>query len=263
MTRTRVITALAALAATLAVIATLGGILGQERGEPLPFTTARGESLELFGRGLYRYDALFSGANHRAQDIVVLVLGVPALAVAAFLARRGSRRGRLLLTLRQIARVDLDVLARRQLPYRAAGLLMLVGGAVTLVVWALPLVSAQLAGAPPDHLDHNTTMVTDALDLAFITPGAVVAGLLLLRRRPLGIAVAMPLLGIIVLLLPLIAGGTISQLAAGIRFTPAEIGGPIAGFGLLGVAATALLTVIIRRAGEAPGRVEEPSRGRA
>jgi hypothetical protein len=294
MTRTRVITAIAALAAVLTVVATLGGILGQESGEPLPFTTARGESVELFGRGLYRYDSLFSGANFRAQDIVVLALGVPALAVAAFLARRGSRRGRLLLaaafgalgyvyasmalmaafnpfflayvgilsasvfglllTLREIERVDLDVLERRPLPYRAAGWLMLLGGAVTLVVWALPLVTAQLAGVPPDHLDHNTTMVTDALDLAFITPGAVVAGLLLLRRRPLGIAVAMPLFGIIVLLLPLIAGGTLSQLAAGIAFTPAEIVGPIAGFGLLGVAATALLIAIIRRAGDPQGR---------
>ena len=130
---------------------------------------------------------------------------------------------------------------------------MLTSGAVTVAVWLLPLLTAQLAGNPPDHLDHNTTMVTDALDLAVITPGAIIAGVLLLRRRPLGVIVAMPLLGIIVLLLPLIVGGTISQLAAGIEFTPAEIVGPIAGFGLLAVAGTTLLTVIVHRAADPLG----------
>jgi hypothetical protein len=270
------------------VAATLGGILSQDTGNAIPFTSARGESVELFGHGLYRYDSLFSGANYRAQDVVVLVFGVPALGTAAFLAQRGSRRGRLLLaaafgavtyvyasmalmaainpfflvyvailsaslfglvlTLRSIEQHDLEALGARPLPYRAGAAFMLVSGAVTLLVWVLPLLVAQLAGEPPDLLDHYTTMVTEALDLAFITPGAVVSGLLLLRRRPIGVALAMPLLGIIVLLIPLIVGGTISQLAAGIEFTPGEIVGPIAGFGLLGAAGATLLTVIVHRA---------------
>lgn len=293
MTRTRIITALAALAAALTVAATLGGILSQQTGPPVPFTSVRSEPVELFGHGLYRYDSLFSGANYRAQDIVVLVLGVPALGLAAVLAQRESRRGRLLLaaafgalayvyasmalmaafnpfflvyvailstslfglvlTLRTLEDHDAATLERRPLPYRSGGVFMLTSGAVTVAVWLLPLLTAQLAGNPPDHLDHNTTMVTDALDLAVITPGAIIAGVLLLRRRPLGVIVAMPLLGIIVLLLPLIVGGTISQLAAGIEFTPAEIVGPIAGFGLLAVAGTTLLTVIVHRAADPLG----------
>lgn len=303
MTRTTTTTALAALAAALTVAATLGGILSQQTGQPVPFTSVRGEPVELFGHGLYRYDSLFSGANFRAQDIVVLVLGVPALVVAAVLAQRGSRRGRLLLaaafgalayvyasmalmaafnafflvyvatlstslfglvlTLRALEDADTRALEARPLPYRSGGVFMLTGGAVTVAVWLLPLLTAQLTGTPPDHLDHSTTMVTDALDLALITPGTVIAGVLLLRRHPLGVIVAMPLLGIIVLLLPLIVAGTISQLAAGIAFTPAEIVGPIAGFGLLAVAGTTLLTVIVHRAADPredrPGGLETTS----
>lgn len=287
MSRTTIVTALAALVAALTVAATLGGILSQEPGDPVPFTTVRGEQVDLFGHGLYRYDSLFSGANFRAQDLVVLAVAVPALGSAALLAHRGSRPGRLLLaaafgalayvyasmafmaafnpfflayvailsgslfglalTVRAIEETDREALRAAAMPWRAASLFMLAGGAVTLVVWLVPLLSAQLAGNPPDHLDHTTTMVTDALDLAVITPGAVACGLLLWRRRPLGIALAMPLLGTIVLLLPLIVGGTISQVAAGIEYTPAEVVGPIAGFGLLGVAGTGLLVAIVRR----------------
>jgi hypothetical protein len=57
----------------------------------------------------------------------------------------------------------------------------------------------------------------------------------------------MPLLATIVMLLPLITGGTISQIQAGIEFTPAEIVGPIAGFAVLGVAGISVLVAILRR----------------
>jgi hypothetical protein len=298
VTRTAAIVTLAALAAALTLAAALGGILSQQPGQPVAFTSARGEPVELFGHGLYRYDSLFSGANYRAQDLVMLVLGVPVLCTAAVLASRGSRRGRLLLaaafgavayvyasmalmaafnsyflvyvailstslcglvlTLVTLAEHDTDGLGGRPLPYRSGGIFLLAGGAVTLVVWLLPLLGAQLGGSPPEHLDHYTTMVTDALDLALITPGAVIAGVLLLRRLPLGMILAMPLLGIIVLLLPLIVGGTVSQVAAGIEFTPAELVGPIAGFGLLGVAGTILLAVAVHRAADPVVRQAPP-----
>lgn len=282
---------LSVLVAVLAVVATVGGIALQAPGESVSSTSARGEAVELFGRGLYRYDSLILGANFRAQDIVTLGLGVPVLVVAIVLYRRGSLRGGLLLAgmlgfflyeyssmalmsafndfflvyvaamsaslfgliliLRSLEeRSTLDSL-EGSMPWRSAAVFMFAGGAITFFVWLLPLAGAQIRGEVPNHLDHYSTMVTEALDLAIITPSTFVCGTLLARRRPLGFVYAMPLLGTIVMLLPLIAGGTISQIEAGIAFTPAEIIGPISGFAVLGVGGLALLVAVLRGA---PGK---------
>jgi hypothetical protein len=89
-------------------------------------------------------------------------------------------------------------------------------------------------------------MVTDAIDLAVITPTTIVAGALILRRNPVGYLVAFPLLGLIVMLLPAIVLMTVFQVQASVVFTPGEIVGPIAGFGVLGLFATWVIVAILR-----------------
>ncbi|MBE9171522.1 hypothetical protein IQ238_29940 [Pleurocapsales cyanobacterium LEGE 06147] len=53
--------------------------------------------MEIYGRGLYRYDTLFIGAGNRGTDAVTLFLGIPLLIFCIWLYRRGSLRGALLL----------------------------------------------------------------------------------------------------------------------------------------------------------------------
>jgi hypothetical protein len=88
-------------------------------------------------------------------------------------------------------------------------------------------------------------MVTDALDLAIITPSALLAGVLLRRRDPLGYLIATVLLVLLLILAPAIIAQTISQIAAGIDFTPGEVIGPIAGFIVLGAIAARCLTGVL------------------
>ena len=88
--------------------------------------------------------------------------------------------------------------------------------------------------------------MTYSLDLAVVAPSAALAGLLVRRREPLGYLMAAPLLVIIVLLLPTISLSTALQAAAGISFTPAEIIGPVAVFGVLGVVGARLLCRLLR-----------------
>src|SRR5688500_15318975 len=61
-------------------------------------TTPRGESVQLYGRGIYRYDSLLIGSGFRGADAATLAVAVPLLVVAIHLYRRGSLRGGLLLT---------------------------------------------------------------------------------------------------------------------------------------------------------------------
>ena len=73
-----------------------------------------------------------------------------------------------------------------------------------------------------------STPVTTALDLAVITPAAVLAGALILRFVALGYLLAVSLLVLEVMLAPLLAAQTASQLWAGVSFSAGQIVGPIA-----------------------------------
>jgi hypothetical protein len=289
-TTANIVVVLALATALLAAVAAGAGMFGPRAGEPFEFVAVRGETARIDGRGLYRYDSVFTAAGYRAQDTVTLALGLPLLLVSAVLARRGSRRAALLLTgafgyalyvyasmalaaqynplfLVYVAAFSTSlfgmVLAiatfpRRALaadvsprvPWRGPAIFMAVAGALTAVVWLSPLVAALLEGRPPLLLGHSTTKVTDALDLAIITPATIVTAALLWRHDPLGVVVAFPLLILIVLLAPIIMLSTVYQIAVGVTFTTAEIIGPVSGFSVLGLVAIGLVVAIVRAVGE-------------
>jgi hypothetical protein len=296
MKTSRAVIRLALLTAVLGCVAAGIGLFQQDDGSAFSFITLRGETAEIYGQGLYRYDTLFIGAGFRGQDVVTLFLGVPLLLLSVLFYRLGSLRGALLLigmfayflyvyasmafsaaynslfliyivllstsffglvcTILSIDLRTLDSQFSDQLPRRAPAAFMVASGAVTLLVWLSPLVQALVQGSPPKLLDSYTTMVTYALDLAVITPATFISGMLILRRRPLGYVLAFPLLGIIVLLLPVIVAGTISQISSGVQFTPGEIIGPIAGFAMLGLLAIWIAFNILRNITEPEGTVD-------
>lgn len=106
--------------------------------------------------------------------------------------------------------------------------------------------AALLQGAPPARLDSYATPVTFALDLATITPATFLAGVLALRRDPRGYLIALCLRVLEAMLAPLIALQTVSQLSAGVAYTPGQIVGPMMGFVLLALLAIWMLVAILR-----------------
>lgn len=82
----------------LALVAAGAGLFWPFADQPYVFTTLRGETVTIVGRGLYRYETVGMAVQAQAQDLVTLVVGLPQLAVSALLAYRGSLRGRLLLS---------------------------------------------------------------------------------------------------------------------------------------------------------------------
>lgn len=272
--------------ALLAAIAAGTGLFLRDDGSPFTFTTLRGQSAQIFGQGLYRYDTLFIGAGFRGQDAVALFLGVPLLVISIILYQRGSVIGQLLLTgalgyflyvyasmalgaaynrlfllyviifsaslfafIQAYSWLNLDLIASQipaGMPRRGAAIFMLVAGLVTLVVWGAPLVAALIKDGAPDRMDSYTTMLTYALDLAVITPATFLCAILILRGEPSGYAIAVPLLTLIILLAPQIILSTIFQKSAGVPFTTGEMIGPVAGFVILGIIAAWLLVDILK-----------------
>jgi hypothetical protein len=275
------------LIVVLAVIAAGVGLFWQDGGAPFAFTTLRGQTAEIYGQGLYRYDSLLLGSGFKGQDIVTLFVSVPLLVLTTVLYHRGSLRGGLLLIgvltyllyayasmalgaaynnlflvyvalfsasffafVAVFTSIDLRSLPAStldRLPYRGPAALLFASGLVTLFVWGSPLVSALIRNEPVRLLDSYTTMVTYALDLALITPSCFVAGALLLRRHPLGYRIAFALLGLIVMLVFVIPLMTVYQVRAGVSFTSPEIIGPIGGFTILGLFAVWAMAAILAR----------------
>lgn len=279
---------LSSLVAALSAFAATVGIFVRGGSGPFPFMTLHGEVVQIYGRGLYRNDSLFTGSLNRGTDAALLLTAVPLLTVAIGWYRRGSLRGRLLLTgtlayflylyaslalgaaayndlfllyvvlfsaslfafilaFRSIDLGDLVARVSPRMPRRALGVFLLVSGGLTTVVWlGMGLLPAMLAGAAGRQLHGYTTYVTYALDLGVITPACFLAGVLLQHRAALGYVIACALLGILALLGPAFVAQLISQMAAGVTFTPGEIVGPIAGFGIIALIAIGLLVALLR-----------------
>lgn len=213
----------------LACIAASAGLFYQGGGQPYAITSFRGEAVQISGQGLYRWDTVSSAAQMRANDIVTLVLGLPLLAIALWLALRGSLRGRLLLTgtlgyflytymsmsvgtaynplfLAYVALwslslfafilcmlgFDLRTLPQRfapSLPRRSIAGVLFAAGAFLLLAWLARIAPTLLSGQVPP-LENTTTLFIQALDLALIVPLAILAAILLLWRSAWGYLLA-------------------------------------------------------------------------
>ncbi len=291
MTPSRTVVWLVRLIAALALVACLGGLFWPGGDGRFTATSVRGEQVELYGDGLYRFDTVFIAASSRATDVVTLVLGVPLLLVALLLYRRGSAAGGLLLagtlayflyvyasralgnaynglflvyialfstslyafflTVRSLELTALASRLRMEGPRRGLAGFLLVSAAVTALVWLAPLLGVLAQSDAPKYLDTYTTTVTDVLDLGVLVPTLIVAAVLVRRRAVLGYVLATVLLLLLLFVAATIILGTVFQLAAEVSFSPGEVVGPIAGFVVLAAIAARLLARLLRDAAAA------------
>jgi hypothetical protein len=97
MKQQTVLSWLVLLVAVLALVAAGFGLLTPGDGNLISFTTARGETVELWGRGLYKYDTPIGATGFTAADVITMFLAIPILLISFLMYRRGSVRGGLLL----------------------------------------------------------------------------------------------------------------------------------------------------------------------
>ncbi len=217
------------LIALLAFFAALTGLFYQTPGEPYAYTNHRGETVTINGHGLYYYDTVSTAAQERGNDIVTLLVGLPLLVISAWLAFRGSLRGRLLLTgtfgfflytymsmsmltsfnvlflvyvllfvlslyafVLSMMSFDLTTLSQHfsdQLPRRWIAGLLFAVAAFLSFAWLGRIAQPLLQNQIP-VLENATTMVIQAMDLALIVPLAIIAGILLLCHSAWGYLLA-------------------------------------------------------------------------
>jgi hypothetical protein len=283
-----------ALIAVLALLAAGVGLFWQDGGSPFSFTTLRGETVQMYGQGLYRYETLRDGIGNKGADLFILVVGVPLLMLFTLRYRHGSLSSGLLLMgtlayflynsasmtfgyaynslflvyLAQFSAslfafvlaftsFDLQALPAHfssRLPRRGiAGFLFAVGTSLILVWGVMSILPALLAGVAPELTGH-TTLPTHALDMGIIAPVAFFAGVLLLRRAPLGYLLAATLLIVSSVLGAAVLALSTAQLLAGV-LTAAETIVFVAPFVVLTAVGTWLTVVLFRNFSE-PARLQ-------
>lgn len=98
MKNKKTITTLVIFIALFALIATLTGILSSIGNNTCQYeyTSIHGQTVTIFGKGLYQHMSSDVAIQGIAQDFVTLFIGIPALLFALFLARKGTLKSKLL-----------------------------------------------------------------------------------------------------------------------------------------------------------------------
>jgi hypothetical protein len=299
MKTSKTVVRLSCLIIVLALVAAGTGLFWQDGGSPFAFTTLHGRTVQIYGQGLYHYDTVASAAQEQGQDAVTLFLGIPVLVLSLVLYRRGSLRGRLLLTgtlayflytyasmafytaynnlflvyvalfsaglfgfVLAFTSIDLQVLPAHfspRLPHRGVAGFLFAVGVFLLVSWLGLIVPPLLQGRVPAQLESTTTLVIQVLDLGIIVPVAFLSGVLLLRRVPLGYLLAATVLIKFLTLGAAVTAMVVGQLLAGV---PLGIG-DVAGFPILTLIGIGMTIMLLRNVSDAtPAQPVPPPAGR-
>lgn len=285
MKKSRSVIVMSILAALFALVQAGVGLFSQGGSGPFTFTTLHGAQVQMNGQGIYAYDTYFKAPVLRGTDAVTLFAALPLLVVALLLYRRGSLRGGLLLLgvlsyllynaasvamgvaynnifLVYIAyfsaclfafiltfnAIDTKELAARigpGFPRTGIAILMFFSGAALLAAWLGDILGPLFAGGVP-AIDSYTTEVTYVFDLGVIAPLAILTGILLLRRAPLGYKLSALILITLAIVGLMVSVQTVFQLQAGIDLTPGQIIGKSVSFILLALIAVWMIVLYFR-----------------
>ena len=88
---------LVAIITLCALVTAAVGLFTSGSGSRISFTTVRGETVEVWGQGLYKYDTPIGATGFTAADVITLLLAIPILVISLLSYRRGSLKGGLFL----------------------------------------------------------------------------------------------------------------------------------------------------------------------
>ncbi|MED4225205.1 hypothetical protein [Neobacillus cucumis] len=227
------------------------------------FKSIFGESVPIYGKGLYQHDSIAMATQAIAQDYVTLFLGIPLLIFALILTKRGLVKGRLLLTgilgyflytyasysflsmynpmflvyvmimsasffAFTITMMSMDIpslprVFKESLPVKFISGFLFVVSFVFGLMWLGKVVPSLINHTAPEGLEHYTTLIIQALDLGFVVPVGVLAATLLMKRKPFGYLLAAIITFKDTTLLTALTAMVILQVLTGIHINPVII----------------------------------------
>lgn len=226
----RIISLLVLCIAVLSLLAAAAGVFSDQGLGPYELETVRGQTVMIYGKGIYRHMSVEVAPQGIAQDVITMVLGIPLLILSLYLSGKGLLKGRLLLTgtlgyflvtylfylvmgmynelflvyvaltstsffgfilaLMSFDAQELKYHFNKKLPLRLVGGFLIFDAVAVGSLWLGIVVPPLLKGTIPVEVEHYTTLIVQGLDLGILLPAAFVSGVLLIRRKPLGYLLA-------------------------------------------------------------------------
>lgn len=214
----------------LSIMTSLMGIFAYQSASGPNFTSVFGETVQLFGNGIYARDSISVAVQGIASDYVTLCLMVPSTLFALFAMIRKSLRGTLVLAgllgyflytytsytflwmynplfivyVLQMSLsffafvlilIDVDVHRLRaailpKYPRLPLVVFLVVLSLLVAVMWLSRIVPSIASNSVPVGLEHYNTLVIQALDLAFVIPASFIAAWLLIKDQAWGYLLA-------------------------------------------------------------------------
>jgi hypothetical protein len=241
----------------LSIVATTYGIFSNQGKGESEYKSIFGETISIYGKGLYQHDSVTIASQAIAQDYVTLFLAIPLLLISLYAARKGLFKGRLLLTgtlgyflytyasytflsmYNSFFLIDVFLMSAsffaftlammsfdipklpsyfdKKFPNRFIGTFLLFVSIVFSIMWIGKVVPPLMKGTPPDGIEHYTTMVIQAMDLGFLVPVGILAGILLMKRNPFGYLLASVMITKDITMLTALSAMVVLQMVAGIK----------------------------------------------
>lgn len=184
--------------------------------------TISGQTINLYGRGVYKNDSLSMAVQAKGQDLVTLFFGVPFLLYSVKLNKKETLLGRFLLTgalayflyaytiycfaesynflfIGYVAIMGLSFYAfvscmttfklgrinenfNKKIPTKYLGISNIIFALLIGLNWVRRLAPAEVG----KYLDHYTTLPIQALDLGIVLPTIIFSAIMLMRRHSWG-----------------------------------------------------------------------------
>lgn len=226
----KTILALVLCIAALSLIATTLGIFSNQGPGEHEYVSIFGQTISIYGKGIYKNNSKTAAMQAIPQDIVTLAIGIPLLLVSLFLSRKDSIKSRLLLCgtlgyflitymmytfiaiynriflvyvllmsasffafILSLLAFDMETTKKcfsSKLPVRFTGGYLMFSSGIIGLLWLARVMPTIIDGTIPVEVEHGTTLTVQAFDLAFFLPGTLLAGLLLVKRKPSGYTLA-------------------------------------------------------------------------
>ncbi len=226
MKRNRSIYVLVGLIALLSIIVSLVGIFSSGGPGNYEFDAITGETVTIYGIGVYAYDSVSVASQGIASDVITLLLGVPLLLIALILWHKHSFRGTLLLTgtlgyflytytsyvflwmynpffilyvilmssslfafimmMMSMDYVNIKDYFSPKLSIKLFASYQYLIGTFIFILWMGKIIPTIFEGETPVGLEHYTTLVIQGMDLGIIVPVAFLSATLLIKKKPMG-----------------------------------------------------------------------------
>lgn len=257
------ISILVVLIAILSLFTSICGVFTSSGSGSYEIQSLYGETIKIYGKGIYHNDSVSVASQGIAQDIVTMIIGLPLLIASLYYARKELLRGRLLLTgtlgyflytyisytflwmynslfLVYVMLMSMSFFAftlsmmsfdaeslkdsfNKKTPVKFLGGFQIFIAIAIGLLWIGKIIPTLVNNSIPVGLEHYTTLVIQAMDLGFVVPLAVLSGILLIKRKPFGYLLTSVIIIKGITMLTSISAMIIGQGLAGVKMSLIEV----------------------------------------